>query len=97
MKKIWITFSTSFKSLMNLNQNFNINSFMCSFFHILMNKTNYDQLENFKGTEKKIEQVYEINYDTVQKQKKILNNSLSVNPLQLPDIMEVDSLRGKTF
>ena len=30
MKKIWITFSTSIKSLMNLNQNF-----FCSLFHIL--------------------------------------------------------------
>ena len=27
----------------------------------------------------------------------LLNNSSSVNPLSLPDIMEVDSLRGKTF
>ena len=27
----------------------------------------------------------------------LLNNSSSVNPLPLPDIMEVDSLRGKTF
>ena len=25
------------------------------------------------------------------------NNSSSVNPLPLPDIMEVDSLRGKMF
>ena len=25
----------------------------------------------------------------------LLNNSLSVNPLPLPDIMEIDSLRGK--
>ena len=37
------TFSTSIKSLMNLNQNF-----FCSLFHILMTKTNYDQLENFQ-------------------------------------------------
>ena len=43
MKKIWITFSTSAKSLMNLNQNF-----FCSLFHILMCKTNYDQIENFQ-------------------------------------------------
>ena len=43
MKKIWITFSTSIKSLMNLNQNF-----LCSLFHIFMTKTNYDQLENFQ-------------------------------------------------
>ena len=50
MKKIWITFSTSIKSLMNLNQNF-----FCSLFHILMTKTNYDQLENFQRIEKKIE------------------------------------------
>ena len=27
----------------------------------------------------------------------LLNNSSSVSPLQLPDIMEVDSLRGKCF
>ena len=27
----------------------------------------------------------------------LLNNSLSVNPLQLPNIMEVDFLRRKTF
>ena len=43
MKKIRITFSTSIKRLMNLNQNF-----FCSLFHILMTKTNYDQLENFQ-------------------------------------------------
>ena len=42
MKKIRITFSTSIKSLMNLNQNF------CSLFHILMTKTNHDQLETFQ-------------------------------------------------
>ena len=27
----------------------------------------------------------------------LLNNSSSVNPLPLPDIMEVDSLRGKYY
>ena len=27
----------------------------------------------------------------------LLNNSLSVNPLPLPDIIEVDFLRGKLF
>ena len=27
----------------------------------------------------------------------LLNNSSSVNPLPFPDIMEVDSLRGKMF
>ena len=27
----------------------------------------------------------------------LLNNSSSVNPLPLPDIMEVDSLRGEMF
>ena len=27
----------------------------------------------------------------------LLNNSSSVNPLPLPNIMEVDSLRGKMF
>ena len=43
MKKILITFLTGIKSLMNLNQNF-----FCSLFHILMTKTNYDQLENFQ-------------------------------------------------
>ena len=43
MKKIGINFSTGIKSLMNLNQNFN-----CSLFHILMTKTNYDQLEKFQ-------------------------------------------------
>ena len=37
---------------MNLNQNF-----FCSLFHILMTKTNYDQLENFQKNwkEKNIE------------------------------------------
>ena len=63
---------------------------------------------------------YEINYTTIQKQKRnlkvhplnvekpfngigqssvnaLLNNSLSVNPLPLTDIMKVHSLRGKTF
>ena len=40
---IWITFSTSIKSLINLNQNF-----FYSLFHILMSKKNYDQLENFQ-------------------------------------------------
>ena len=29
--------------------------------------------------------------------KGLLNNSLSVNPLPLPDIMEIDSLKGKMF
>ena len=43
MKKISITFSTSIKSLINLNQNF-----FRSLFHILMTKTNYEQLENFQ-------------------------------------------------
>ena len=43
MKKIGITFSTSIKSLMNFNQNL-----FCGLFHILMSKTNYDQLENFQ-------------------------------------------------
>ena len=28
---------------------------------------------------------------------RLLSNSLSVNPSPLPDIMEVDSLRAKTF
>ena len=50
MKEIWITFSTSIKSLINLNQNL-----FCSLFHILMSKTNYDQLENFQKIENKIE------------------------------------------
>ena len=41
---------------MNLNQTaFNINSFLYSLFHILITKTYYDQLENFKRIEKKIE------------------------------------------
>ena len=35
--------------------NLNINSFLYSLFHILMTKTSYDQLENFKRIEKKIE------------------------------------------
>ena len=43
MKKIWTTFSTSIKSLMNLNQNF-----FRGLFRILMTKTNYVQLENFQ-------------------------------------------------
>ena len=51
MKKIWITFSTSFKRLM---KTFNINSSMYSFFHILLTKTNHDHLENFKRIQKKI-------------------------------------------
>ena len=80
MKNIWITFSTSIKArgikgLMKLNQN-------CSLFLILMTKTNYDQLENFpknwKENWKELgqpdscfwSQVYEINYNTIQKQKK---------------------------
>ena len=50
MKKIWITLLTSIKSLMNLKQNF-----FCSLSHILMTKTNRDQLENFQRIEKKIE------------------------------------------
>ena len=50
-----MTFSTSFKSLMNLNKTFNIFSLLYSLFHILMTKTNYDQLENFTRIEKKIE------------------------------------------
>ena len=49
MKKIWITFSTSIKSLINLNQNF-----FCSLFHTLMTKTNYEQLENFQKNWKEI-------------------------------------------
>ena len=55
MKKISITFSTSIKSLMNLSKTFNIIFFFYDLFHILMTKTNYDQLENFKRIEKKIE------------------------------------------
>ena len=43
-------FSTSIKSLMNLNQNF-----FFSLFHILMSKANYDLLENFQRMEKKME------------------------------------------
>ena len=35
---------------MNLNQNL-----FCNLFHILMSKTNYDQLENFRKNKKKIE------------------------------------------
>ena len=52
MKKIWITFSNSFKCLMDSNHNF---TFLCSLFHIFMAKTNYDQLENFKRIGKQIE------------------------------------------
>ena len=58
MKKISITFSTSFKSLMNLNQNFDIISFLylfLSLYHIPMTKTNYHQLETFKRIENRIE------------------------------------------
>ena len=40
------------QSLMNLNQNFNVNSFLYNLFHILMTKTNYDQSENFERIEK---------------------------------------------
>ena len=59
MKKILITFSTSFKSLMNFSQTaFNINSFLYSLFHILITKTYYDQLENLKRIEKKIEKSF---------------------------------------
>ena len=36
---------------MNLNQD----SFLYSLFHVLMTKTSYGQLENFKRIEKKIE------------------------------------------
>ena len=62
---------------MNLNQNF-----FCSLFHILMTKTIYNQLENFeknwKENWKEVGQpdccfwseVYEINNNTIQKQKK---------------------------
>ena len=55
MKKILVIFSISFKSLMNLIETFNINCFLYSLFHILMTKTNYDQSENLKRCEKKIE------------------------------------------
>ena len=55
MKMILLTFSTSFKSLMNLSKTFNIISLWCSLFHMLMTNTNYDQIENFKRIEKKIE------------------------------------------
>ena len=51
-----MTFPTSFKSLMSLNQIFSINSFLYSLLHILMTNpiiTNYDQ--NFKRIEMKIE------------------------------------------
>ena len=40
MKKIWITFSTSFKIWWIWIKTFNINSFLYSLFHILMIKTN---------------------------------------------------------
>ena len=40
---------------MNLNRIFQHNSFLYSLFHILMTKTSYDQLENFKRIEKTIE------------------------------------------
>ena len=55
---------------MNLNQNF-----FCSLFHILMTKTNYDQLENFlKRIEKNIEKssvnpIAAFDHNTIQKQK----------------------------
>ena len=77
-----------------------------------MTKTNYDQLENFKIIEKKIEvssinpiaafdqKVYDTNYIIQLKGKKLIelkgklsqsseNNSSSVNPLLLPDIMKL--------
>ena len=38
---------------MNLKQN----SLLYSLFHIRMTKTNYDQLENFKRIERKLERV----------------------------------------
>ena len=37
---------------MNLNQN----SFKYSLFHIRMTKTNYDQVDNFRRIEKKVEE-----------------------------------------
>ena len=56
MKKIWITFSTSygFTIWWTWIKTFNINSLLYSLFHICMSKTNYDQLENFETIEKKI-------------------------------------------
>ena len=51
IKNIWITFSTSIKSLMKLNQNF-----LCSLFHIFMGKTNYDQLKNIQKNWKELGQ-----------------------------------------
>ena len=42
-------------SLVYFNQTFNINPFSFCLFHILVTKTNYDQLENFKRSEKNIE------------------------------------------
>ena len=47
-------FSCSSQSLMNLNKTVDINSFLYILFHILMTKTNYDQLENFKRIEKSL-------------------------------------------
>ena len=40
---------------MNLNQNFQGKPFLYGLFHILVIQTNYDQLENLKRIEKKIE------------------------------------------
>ena len=84
MNKICITFSTSIKSLMNLNQNF-----FCSLFHILMSKTNYDQLENFqknwKENWKELVQpvaAFDHKYNTIQKQKK-----LKVHPLNFEKVL----------
>ena len=69
-----------------------------------MTKTNYDQLENFKRIEKRSVNPIAAFDHTYMKGKLgqnsvngLLNNLSSVNPLQLPDIMEIDSLRGKTF
>ena len=50
-----------------------------------MTKTNYDQLENFKRVEKKIERArstrYVINYNTIQKQKNV-----KVHPLNFEEV-----------
>ena len=48
MKKIWITFSTSFKIWWIWIKTFNINSFLKSLFYTLMIKTNYNHLEELK-------------------------------------------------
>ena len=81
MKKIWITFSTSFKIWWIWIKTFNINSFLYSLFLILMIKTNYDHLEKLKELGQLDScfwsQVYEISYTTIKKKKPLKVHTLN--------------------